>query len=53
MTPSAHYEKSRSLGFGGSMVARLKLERIDGATYALNTLAGNIQIGPRFYFVGF
>ena len=30
MTPSASYEKSKSLGSGGSMVARLKLKEIDG-----------------------
>ena len=29
MTPSAPYEKSKSLGSGGSMVARLKLKEID------------------------
>ena len=29
-TPSAPYEKSKSLGSGGSMVARLKLKEIDG-----------------------
>ncbi len=28
--PSAPYEKSKSLGPGGSMVARLKLKGIDG-----------------------
>ena len=30
MTPSAPYEKSKFLGSGGSMVARLKLKGIDG-----------------------
>ena len=30
MTLSALYEKSKSLGSGGSMVARLKLKEIDG-----------------------
>ena len=30
LTPSAPYEKSKSLGSGGSMVARLKLKGIDG-----------------------
>ena len=30
MTPSAAREKSKSLGSGGSMVARLKLKGIDG-----------------------
>ena len=30
MTPLAPYEKSKSLGSGGSMVARLKLKEIDG-----------------------
>ena len=30
MTPSAPYEKSKSLGSGGSMVARLKPKGIDG-----------------------
>ena len=30
LTPSALYEKSKSLGSGGSMVARLKLKGIDG-----------------------
>ncbi len=30
MSPSAHYEKSKFLGSGGSMVARLKLKGIDG-----------------------
>ncbi|GJV62161.1 hypothetical protein Tco_1468261 [Tanacetum coccineum] len=29
-TPLAPYEKSKFLGFGGSMVARLKLKGIDG-----------------------
>ncbi len=29
-TSSAPYEKSKSLGSGGSMVARLKLKGIDG-----------------------
>ncbi len=29
MTPSAPYEKSKSLGSGESMVARLKLKEID------------------------
>jgi hypothetical protein len=28
--PSAPFEKSKSLGSGGSMVARLKLKEIDG-----------------------
>ena len=28
--PPAPYEKSKSLGYGGSMVARLKLKGIDG-----------------------
>ncbi len=30
MYRSAPYEKSQSMGAGGSMVARLKLKRIDG-----------------------
>ena len=30
MSSSAPYEKSKSLGSGGSMVARLKLKGIDG-----------------------
>ena len=30
LTGSAPYEKSKSLGSGGSMVARLKLKGIDG-----------------------
>lgn len=30
MKESAPYEKSKSLGSGGSMVARLKLKGIDG-----------------------
>jgi hypothetical protein len=30
MTRSAPYEKSKLLGSGGSMVARLKLKEIDG-----------------------
>jgi hypothetical protein len=30
MTPSAPNEKSKSLGSGGSMIARLKLKEIDG-----------------------
>ena len=29
-TPSTPYEKSKSLGFEGSMVARLKLKEING-----------------------
>jgi len=29
-TPAVPYEKSKSLGSGGSMVARLKLKGIDG-----------------------
>ena len=30
LTPSGPYEKSKFLGSGGSMVARLKLKGIDG-----------------------
>ena len=30
INPSAPYDKSKSLGSGGSMVARLKLKGIDG-----------------------
>eukprot|EP00975_Prorocentrum_lima_P025360 5324621-Prorocentrum_lima.AAC.1 len=30
LAPPASYEKSKSLGSGGSMVARLKLKEIDG-----------------------
>ena len=30
LTPSAPHVKTKSLGSGGSMVARLKLEEIDG-----------------------
>jgi hypothetical protein len=30
MTPAAPYEKSKFLGSGGSMVARLKLKGLDG-----------------------
>ena len=30
LTPLAPYEKSKSLGSGGSMVARLNLKEIDG-----------------------
>jgi len=30
LVPLAPYEKSKSLGSGGSMVARLKLKEIDG-----------------------
>ena len=30
MTLSASYEKSKSLGSGGSMIAKLKLKGIDG-----------------------
>jgi hypothetical protein len=30
MTRSAPYEKSKCMGSGGSMVARLKLKEIDG-----------------------
>ncbi len=30
LSPLAPYEKSKSLGSGGSMVARLKLKGIDG-----------------------
>ncbi len=33
MTPSAPYEKSKFLGSGGSMVARLKLKGIDGRAF--------------------
>ncbi len=32
-TPSAPYEKSKSLGSGGSMVASLKLKEIDGRAH--------------------
>ena len=32
MSPPALYDKSKSLGSGGSMVARLKLKGIDGST---------------------
>ena len=31
-TSSAPYEKSKPMGSGGSMVARLKLKEIDGRT---------------------
>ena len=34
MTLTAPYEKSKSLGSGGSMVARLKLKEIDGIAIA-------------------
>ena len=34
-TPSALYEKSKSLGSGGSMVARLKLKEIDGVLFCV------------------
>ena len=50
LTPSAPYEKSKFLGSGGSMVARLKLKGIDGRVppgvelAALNwTLTGEIS----------
>ena len=33
ITPSAPHEKSKSLGSGGSMVARLKLKGIDGRAH--------------------
>ena len=40
MTRSAPYEKSKFLGSGGSMVARLKLKEIDGrAPQGVNTVA--------------
>ena len=40
MTPPAPYEKSKFLGSGGSMVARLKLKGIDGrAPPGVNALA--------------
>ena len=42
MCCSAPYEKSKSLGSGGSMVARLKLKGIDGrAPPGVNTLTAS------------
>ncbi|KAI1418759.1 hypothetical protein F5Y12DRAFT_789612 [Xylaria sp. FL1777] len=38
LTRSAPYEKSKSLGSGGSMVARLKLKEIDGRAPPGNVL---------------
>ncbi|RPA70766.1 rRNA intron-encoded homing endonuclease, partial [Ascobolus immersus RN42] len=37
LTRSAPYEKSKSLGSGGSMVARLKLKGIDGREVVVMT----------------
>jgi hypothetical protein len=38
MCRSAPYEKSKSLGSGGSMVARLKLKGIDGSSVLKSSL---------------
>ena len=42
MTPSAPYEKSKFLGSGGSMVARLKLKGIDGRAPPRSGACGSI-----------
>ena len=42
MTLSAPYEKSKSLGSGGSMVARLKLKGIDGRAHQRWSLRFNL-----------
>jgi hypothetical protein len=40
MTRSAPYEKSKCMGSGGSMVARLKLKEIDGRAPEIHTCGG-------------
>jgi hypothetical protein len=48
LTRSAPYEKSKFLGSGGSMVARLKLKEIDGrAPPGVNALAAEAPPGGR------
>jgi hypothetical protein len=47
MTRSAPYEKSKFLGSGGSMVARLKLKEIDGrAPQGVNHRDGRSDSAP-------
>ena len=48
MTRSAPFEKSKSLGSGGSMVARLKLKEIDGrAPPGVNAVNSAPDSGPK------
>jgi hypothetical protein len=56
MTPPAPYEKSKFLGSGGSMVARLKLKGIDGrAPPGVNKANGSAPVRSKkglFYYGG-
>ena len=47
LTRSAPYEKSKSLGSGGSMVARLKLKDIDGRAPPGDPCLVTTQLTPR------
>jgi hypothetical protein len=52
MPRSAPYEKSKCLGSGGSMVARLKLKEIDGrAPQGVNFKAVALRQAPAMVFV--
>ena len=51
MTPWAPSEKSKSLGFGGSMVARLKLKGIDGRAHQEWSLRLNLTQHGKTYQV--
>ena len=44
MTRSAPYENSKFLGSGGSMVARLKLQEIDGRLTTAKAFAKDVPI---------
>ena len=46
LTRSAPYEKSKSLGSGGSMVARLKLKDIDGRAPPGGSMPGYNAVNP-------
>ena len=51
MSPPALYDKSKSLGSGGSMVARLKLKGIDGRAHQVWILRLNLtQHGETYQF---
>ncbi|KAI0804184.1 hypothetical protein GGR55DRAFT_691057 [Xylaria sp. FL0064] len=52
LTRSAPYEKSKSLGSGGSMVARLKLKEIDGrAPPGVNSTAAAVSAPESMAYV--
>lgn len=50
MTHLADLEKSKFLGSGGSMVAKLKLKRIDGRTHKKWSLWPNLTQHGKPYF---